>query len=224
SRSAGMVLEGLKYIWQNKLILGAISLDLFAVLLGGAVALLPVYAREILKVGASGLGILRSAPGIGAVAMSLVLAHAPLKRRAGTTMLWCVFGFGLATIVFGLSRNLWLSLAMLFLTGATDTVSVIVRATMIQLGTPNEMRGRVSAVNMVFIGASNEVGQFESGITAQWFGTVASVVLGGLGTIMIVGLWSVLFPGLKRMDRLAPHPAEPVLAEATTAHGGPDNE
>jgi MFS family permease len=216
SRSTGMVLEGLKYIWQNKLILGAISLDLFAVLLGGAVALLPVYAREILKIGASGLGILRSAPGIGAVAMSLVLAHWPLKRRAGITMLWCVFGFGLATVVFGLSRSLWLSIAMLFLTGATDTVSVIVRSTMIQLGTPDEMRGRVSAVNMVFIGASNEVGQFESGITAQWFGTVASVVLGGLGTIAVVALWSVLFPSLTRMDRLTPQRTEPVLAEATT--------
>ncbi len=224
SRSAGMVLEGLKYICQNKLILGAISLDLFAVLLGGAVALLPVYAREILKVGAPGLGLLRSAPGVGAVAMSIVLAHWQLKRRAGITMLWCVFGFGLATVAFGLSRNLWLSLALLFVTGATDTVSVIIRSTMIQLGTPNEMRGRVSAVNMVFVGASNEVGQFESGITAQWFGTIASVVLGGLGTIVIVALWSVLFPSLRRMDELVPRPAEPVLAEAATAHGGPDNE
>lgn len=224
ARSAGMVLEGLRYIWQSKLILGAISLDLFAVLLGGAVALLPVYVREILKIGATGLGILRSAPGVGAVAMSIMLAYWPLKRRAGVTMLWCVFGFGLATLAFGLSRNVWLSLAMLFLTGATDTVSVIVRSTMIQLGTPDQMRGRVSAVNMVFVGASNEVGQFESGITAQWFGTVPSVVLGGVGTIVIVLLWSFLFPDLRKMDKLIPKPVEPILAEATTAHGGPDNE
>jgi MFS family permease len=222
--SAGMVLEGLRYIWRNKLIFGAISLDLFAVLLGGAVALLPVYAREILNTGAIGLGILRSAPGVGAVLMSLVMAHWPLRRRAGLIMLACVFGFGVATVVFGLSRNLWLSLVMLFLTGATDTVSVIVRSTMIQLGTPNEMRGRVSAVNMVFIGASNEVGQFESGITAQWLGTIPAVVLGGIGTMAIVLLWSWLFPPLRHMDKLIPQPLEPVIAEATTAHGGAHNE
>ena len=222
--SGGMVLEGLRYIWRNKLIFGAISLDLFAVLLGGAVALLPVYAREILRTGAIGLGILRSAPGVGAVLMSLVMAHWPLRTRAGLIMLWCVFGFGLTTVVFGLSRNLWLSLAMLFLTGATDTVSVIVRSTMIQLGTPNEMRGRVSAVNMVFVGASNEVGQFESGITAQWFGTVPAVVLGGIGTIVVVMLWSWWFPSLRQMDKLISQPLEAVLAEAMTAHGGADNE
>ncbi|MBV8550929.1 MAG: MFS transporter [Acidobacteriaceae bacterium] len=224
ARSFGIVLEGLHYIWRNKMILGAISLDLFAVLLGGAVALLPVYAREILRIGATGLGLLRCAPGIGAVSMSLVLAHWPLKRHAGAAMLWCVFGFGLATVAFGLSRNIWLSLAMLFLVGATDTVSVIVRSTMIQLGTPDEMRGRVSAVNTVFVGASNEVGQFESGLTAQWFGTVPAVVIGGMGTILIVVIWSRLFPGLRKIDRLVPRPAEPVIAEATTAHGGPDNE
>ncbi len=202
--SPGVVLEGLKYIWRNQLILGAISLDLFAVLLGGAVALLPVYAREILKVGALGLGILRSAPGVGAVIMGIVVAHWPLRRKAGAAMLWCVFGFGVFTIIFGVSRNLALSLAMLLLVGASDTVSVIVRHVMIQLATPDEMRGRVSAVNMVFIGASNEVGQFESGITAQWFGTVPAVVLGGLGTIAIVILWSWLFPQLRRLDRLIP--------------------
>lgn len=220
----GLVLEGIRYIWQNKVVLGAISLDLFAVLLGGAVALLPVYAREILKVGASGLGILRSAPGVGAVLTSIAIAHWPLRRKAGAAMLWCVFGFGLATVIFGLSHSLWLSLAMLFLTGATDTVSVIVRSTMIQLGTPNEMRGRVSAVNMLFIGASNEFGAFESGITAQWFGTVPAVVLGGAGTILIVLLWSGLFPALRKMDEIPAMPPEPVLAEAATAHGGPDNE
>jgi MFS family permease len=199
-----MVLDGLSFIWQNKLILGAISLDLFAVLLGGAVALLPVYAREILKIGATGLGILRCAPGAGAVLMGLAVAHWPLKRRAGLVMLWCVFVFGLCTVVFGLSRNLAVSLFMLFLIGASDSVSVIVRHTMIQLSTPDEMRGRVSAVNTVFIGASNEVGQFESGITAQWFGTVPAVIIGGMGTMLIVLAWSALFPKLRKMDKLLP--------------------
>ena len=198
--SYGMAFEGLKYIWRNRLILGAISLDLFAVLLGGAVALLPVYAREVLKVGASGLGVLRSAPGVGAVIMAVVVAHWPLRRRAGAAMLWCVFGFGLFTVIFGLSRNMALSLAALVLVGACDMVSVIVRHTLIQLLTPDEMRGRVSAVNVVFIGASNEVGQFESGITAQWFGTVPAVVLGGIGTIAIVAVWAWRFPALRTVD------------------------
>jgi MFS family permease len=198
-----MALEGLRYIRRNKLILGAISLDLFAVLLGGAVALLPVYAREILKIGASGLGILRSAPGLGAVTMALVVARWPLRRHAGAIMLWCVGGFGVFTVVFGLSHRLPLSLAALALIGACDMVSVIVRHTLIQLSTPDEMRGRVSAVNMVFIGASNEVGQFESGITAQWFGAVPAVVLGGLGTIAIVAFWAWRFPALRRVDALA---------------------
>lgn len=157
--SAGMVLEGLRYIWCNKLIFGAISLDLFAVLLGGAVALLPVYAHDILRVGALGLGILRSAPGLGAVVMAVVVAHWPLRRRAGAAMLWCVAGFGAFTIVFGISHSMAVSVAALALIGALDMVSVIVRHTLIQLSTPDEMRGRVSAVNMVFIGASNEVGQ-----------------------------------------------------------------
>jgi MFS family permease len=200
--SSTMVLDGLGYIWRNKLILGAISLDLFAVLLGGAVALLPVYAREILNVGASGLGFLRSAPGVGAVLTAIVIAHWPLRRNAGAAMLWCVAGFGVFTIVFGLSRDLALSLAALVLLGAFDMISVIVRHTMIQLATPDEMRGRVSAVNMVFIGASNEVGQFESGITAQWLGTIPAVVLGGIGTILIVALWAWLFPSLRQVDQL----------------------
>jgi MFS family permease len=214
--SLGYVLDGLRYIWQNKLILGAISLDLFAVLLGGAVALLPVYAKEILKTGAMGLGILRSAPGAGAVAMSILVARWPLQRRAGPVMLWCVLGFGAFTVVFGLSRNLALSLIMLVLIGAVDTVSVIVRHTLIQLATPDEMRGRVSAVNMVFIGASNEVGQFESGITAQWFGTVPAVVVGGVGTMVIVALWAWLFPSLRRLDGLEAVETVPIVAEATT--------
>ncbi len=202
--TAAVVLEGLRYIWQNKLILGSISLDLFAVLLGGAVALLPVYARDILNAGTYGLGLLRSAPGAGAVLMALLLAHRPLRRRAGTTLFACVFGFGLSTVVFGFSRSIAVSLAALALLGACDMVSVIVRHTLVQLTTPDAMRGRVSAVNMLFIGASNEVGQFESGITAQWFGTVPAVVLGGLGTIAIVALWGWMFPSLRRVDNLAP--------------------
>jgi hypothetical protein len=199
-----MVLEGLRYIWKQKLILGAVSLDLFAVLLGGAVALLPVYAREILHIGAIGLGILRAAPGVGAVAMALILAYWPLERKAGMSMLASVLAFGLATIAFGISKSFAVSLLMLVLTGATDMVSVIVRHTMIQLSTPDEMRGRVSAVNMVFIGASNEVGQFESGLTAHWFGTEPSVVLGGIGTVVIVVLWAWFFPALRNVDRLVP--------------------
>jgi MFS family permease len=191
------LVAGIEYVWRNKVILGAISLDLFAVLLGGAVALLPVYAGEILHVGATGLGLLRSAPGVGAILTALVLAHRPLGKRQGTVMLWCVFAFGLTTVTFGLSRNVVLSLAALALTGAFDMVSVVVRSTMVQLHTPDHMRGRVSAVNMVFIGASNEVGQFESGITAQWFGTVPAVVLGGIGTIAVVALWTWLFPELR---------------------------
>jgi MFS family permease len=214
--SVAIVLEGLKYIWRNKLILGALSLDLFAVLLGGIVALLPVYAREILNVGATGLGLLRSAPGIGAVIMAVVVAHWPLQRRAGIIMLWCVFAFGVFTIVFGLSRNLAVSLMMLILIGASDMVSVIIRHTMVQLGTPDEMRGRVSAVNMVFIGASNEVGQFESGITAQWFGAVPAVVLGGLGTVAIVIAWAWLFPELRRVDKLVPQEMIAVSTDKST--------
>ena len=203
-----VVLEGLRYIWRTKLVLGASSLDLFAVLLGGAVALLPVYAREILHIGATGLGILRAAPGIGAVLTSLAIARWPLSRRAGLAMLWCVAGFGAFTMAFGWSHSLALSLVMLFLIGASDTISVIVRSTMIQLSTPDEMRGRVSAVNMVFIGASNEVGQFESGLTAHWFGAVPAVILGGAGTIVVVLVWSILFPELRQLDRMSELNAE----------------
>jgi len=198
----GAILNGLRYIWRNKLILGCMSLDLFAVLLGGAVALLPVYAREILRIGPYGLGVLRAAPGLGAVTVAILLAHYPLRRKAGLSMLCCVAGFGVFTIVFGLSHSLALSLIALMLTGAFDMVSVIVRSTLIQLTTPDEMRGRVSAVNMLFIGASNEVGQFESGITAQWFGPVPAVILGGAGTIAIVVLWNWLFPSLRKVDKL----------------------
>ena len=196
------VFEGFRYIWREKLILGAISLDLFAVLLGGAVALLPVYAREILNAGPWALGILRSAPGLGAGIMAIAIAHRPLKNRAGATMLWCVAGFGLCTVIFGVSRSFAISLAALFLVGATDMVSVIVRATLIQVKTPDEMRGRVNAVDMIFIGASNELGQFESGITAQWFGAVPAVILGGIGAIVVTGLWAWMFPHLRRVNEL----------------------
>jgi len=200
--STETVLGGLHYIWRNKLILGAISLDLFAVLLGGAVGLLPIYAAEILKIGTRGLGILRAAPGAGALLMSVALAYWPLRRHAGSAMLWCVAGFGAFTVVFGVSRSVPLSLASLIAIGATDMVSVIVRQTMIQLETPDDMRGRVSAVNMLFVGASNEVGVFESGLTAQWFGAVPAVVLGGVGTILIVAAWAKYFPALRRVEEL----------------------
>jgi MFS family permease len=196
------VFEGFRYIWREKLILGAISLDLFAVLLGGAVALLPLYAREILNAGPWALGMLRSAPGVGAGIMAIAIAHRPLKKRAGATMLWCVAGFGLCTVIFGVSRSFAISLAALFLVGATDMVSVIVRATLIQVKTPDEMRGRVNAVDMIFIGASNELGQFESGIPAQWFGAVPAVILGGIGAIAVTGLWAWMFPQLRRVNEL----------------------
>ena len=198
----GMILDGLRYIWRSKLILGCMSLDLFAVLLGGAVALLPVFSSDILHTGAWGLGVLRAAPGVGAVGVAILLAHYPLRKKAGLSMLYCVCGFGVFTIVFGLSHSLALSLIALALTGAFDMVSVIVRSTLVQLKTPDEMRGRVSAVNMLFIGASNEVGQFESGLTAQWFGAVPAVILGGAGTIAVVLAWGWLFPSLRKVDQL----------------------
>jgi len=200
--SLATLLAGLRFIWEKKLVLGTISLDLFAVLLGGAVALLPVYAREILHTGPWGLGILRSAPAVGAVTTAVLLAHQPLRRHAGITMLWCVAGFGIFTIVFGLSRNLLGSLMALLLLGASDMVSVIIRGTLVQLSTPDAMRGRVSAVNSLFIGTSNEFGQFESGLTAHWFGTVPAVVIGGVGTLVVIGLWAWLFPELRRADTL----------------------
>jgi MFS family permease len=197
------VFAGLDFIWRKKLILGAISLDLFAVLLGGAVALLPVYAREILHTGPWGLGLLRTAPGVGAAMMAVALAHRPLRGRAGPTLLWAVAGFGVLTIIFGVSRSLTVSLIALLLLGASDMISVIIRATLTQLATPDEMRGRVTAVDMIFIGTSNEFGQFESGVTAQWFGTVHAVVLGGIGTLVVIGLWTWLFPELRGAGELS---------------------
>jgi MFS family permease len=196
------VFAGLHYIWSKKLILGAISLDLFAVLLGGAVALLPVYAREILHTGPWGLGLLRTAPGVGAAIMAVLLAHWPLRGRSGPTLLWAVAGFGIFTIIFGLSHNLTISLIALLLLGASDMISVIIRGTLTQLATPDEMRGRVTAVDMIFIGTSNEFGQFESGVTAQWFGTVPAVVLGGIGTLVVIALWAWMFPELRQAGEL----------------------
>ncbi len=196
------VFAGLHFIWRKKLILGAISLDLFAVLLGGAVALLPVYAREILHTGPWGLGLLRTAPGVGAAIMAVLLAHRPLRGRSGPTLLWAVAGFGVFTILFGVSHSLTLSLIALVLLGASDMISVIIRATLTQLATPDEMRGRVTAVDMIFIGTSNEFGQFESGVTAQWFGTVPAVVLGGIGTLVVIAVWAWLFPELRRAGEL----------------------
>ena len=196
------VLAGFRFIWEKKLILGSISLDMFAVLLGGAVALLPVYARTILHTGPWGLGLLRSAPGVGAALMAIVVAHRPIRRRAGLTMLLSVAAFGVLTIVFGVSHSLIVSLVALFLLGASDMVSVIIRATLIQVATPDEMRGRVNAVDMLFIGVSNELGEFESGLTAQWFGTAPAVVLGGVGTLLVIATWAWLFPELREADQL----------------------
>jgi MFS family permease len=196
------VLAGFRFIGEKKLILGSISLDMFAVLLGGAVALLPVYAKTVLHTGPWGLGLLRSAPGVGATLMAIVVAHYPIRRRAGLAMLFAVAGFGVFTIVFGISHNLEVSLIALFMTGAADMVSVIIRSMLIQIATPDEMRGRVNAVDMLFIGVSNELGEFESGLTAQWFGTVPAVVLGGIGTLVVIGLWAWLFPELRKADQL----------------------
>ena len=211
------VFAGLHYIWKKKLILGAISLDLFAVLLGGAVALLPVYAREILHTGPWGLGLLRTAPGVGAAIMAVLLAHWPLRGRSGPTLLWSVAGFGIFTIIFGVSRSLAISLIALLLLGASDMVSVIIRATLTQLATPDEMRGRVTAVDMIFIGTSNEFGQFESGVTAQWFGTVPAVVLGGVGTLVVIAVWAWLFPELRHAGELSAIRSEELPAPEETS-------
>lgn len=194
---------GIEFIWRRKEVLGAISLDMFAVLLGGAVALLPVFARDVLHVGPTGLGLLRAAPAVGALGMSVWLSRHPIRRRAGMTMFGAVALFGAATVVFGLSASFALSLIALFATGVFDMISVVVRQSLVQLETPDAMRGRVSAVNSIFIGASNQLGEFESGITAGWFGAVPSVVLGGLGTLAIVALWIRLFPALAKREALA---------------------
>lgn len=200
--SLATMLAGVNFIRSKPAILGSISLDLFAVLLGGATALLPIYARDILVTGPWGLGLLRSAPAVGAAATGLLLAHRPLQRNTGRWMFFAVAVFGVATIGFGLSTSLPLSLAFLVVLGAADMVSVFVRLTLVQNDTPDEMRGRVSAVNAVFIGASNELGGFESGALAAAIGAVGSVVVGGVGTLIVAGLWAILFPTLYRRDRL----------------------
>jgi MFS family permease len=196
------MLAGLEYVWRAKLLLGSISLDLFAVLLGGATALLPIFATDILHAGPRGLGLLRAMPSVGALAVSLTMVVKPIKRKAGATMLICVGIFGAATVVFGLSKSIWLSAAALVIVGASDMVSVVVRSSLLQLATPPEMRGRVSAVNWLFIGASNEFGEFESGVTAQWWGAVKAVVIGGIASMVVTTSAAGLFPQLRRADAL----------------------
>jgi hypothetical protein len=193
---------GFRYIWGEKIVLGAISLDLFAVLLSGAVALLPVYARDILELGPWGLGLLRAAPGIGAIAVAIWLTGHPIRDHAGLVMLFFVGLFGAFTIVFGVSEIPWLSIFALAMLGATDMVSVYIRETLIQLWTPDRVRGRVNAVNMVFVGASNELGEFRAGTMAALIGTVPAVVFGGVGAIAVAGLWAALFPALRKVRRL----------------------
>jgi MFS family permease len=196
------MLAGLRYVVSTRLLLGSISLDLFAVLLGGATSLLPIYASEVLHSGANGLGVLRAMPSLGALAVSLTLLVLPIKRHAGLTMLTCVGLFGAATVVFGLSTVFWVSCVALLVIGASDMASVVVRSSILQLATPNEMRGRVSSVNWLFIGASNEFGEYESGLTAHWWGAVRAVVVGGVASLMVTGLWSVFFPALRHADKL----------------------
>ena len=196
------VFAGFHFIWRRPQILGAISLDLFAVLLGGAVALLPMFAKDVLHVGPWGLGVLRSAPAIGALVMSIALTRWPIQRRAGRSMFIAVAVFGVSMIVFGFSTVFAISFIALTVSGSADMVSVVIRQSLVQLDTPNEMRGRVSAVNSIFIGASNQLGEFESGATAALLGPVGSVVIGGLGTLLVAVLWMRWFPALAKRDRL----------------------
>ena len=200
SDNRGSIFDGIRFVWSRPEILGSVSLDLFAVLLGGATALLPIYARDILMTGPVGLGLLRSAPAVGAAISAGLLAHRPMERAAGTKLFISVALFGAATMVFGLSTSFPLSLAALAVLGAADMVSVVLRQTLVQLNTPDEMRGRVSAVNLVFITASNELGEFESGATAALLGTVPSVVLGGAGCLVVAAVWAWRFPALRRFE------------------------
>ena len=197
------MLAGFKYVLRTRLLLGSFSLDLFAVLLGGATALMPIFATEILHAGPGALGLLRAMPALGALAVSLVMTVRPIRHNAGRLMLSCVAVFGAATIVFGLSRTLWISLLALVVVGASDMVSVVIRSSILQLATPPHMRGRVSAVNGLFVGASNELGEYESGQTAQWWGAIRAVVVGGIGSLVVTGLASVLFPALRNADTLS---------------------
>jgi len=203
------MLAGLRYVIGTRLLLGSISLDLFAVLLGGAASLMPIFAVDILHSGANGLGLLRAMPSLGALAVSLTLLVYPIKRRAGKTMLVCVGIFGIATIIFGLSRNIVLSCIALVIIGASDMISVVVRSSILQLATPPAMRGRVSSINWLFIGVSNEVGEYESGLTAHWWGAVRAVVIGGIASVAVTGSWSIFFPALRHADTLT---AESLIA------------
>ncbi|HLE99233.1 MAG TPA: MFS transporter [Gaiellaceae bacterium] len=207
------VLAGVRLIRRTKVLFGAVSLDLFAVLFGGAVALLPIFAKDILEVGPTGLGFLRTAPAVGAFLAALVIARHPIRRRAGPTMFFVVAGFGACMVVFGLSREMWLSLLALACGGAFDMVSVVLRSTILPLVTPDELRGRVNAVEMVFISGSNELGAFESGVAAALIGAAPAVVVGGIATIVVAGVWWKLFPALARVDRL--DELRPVAAEAS---------
>ncbi|MDQ3031408.1 MAG: MFS transporter [Myxococcota bacterium] len=211
------LLAGVRYVRSHRVILGAITLDLLAVLLGGAVALMPIYARDILHTGEWGLGLLRSAPAVGAGVVAVFLAFRPLRARAGATMFACVALFGIATIVFGMSTSFPLSLVALVVLGASDMVSVVIRQTVVQITTPPEMRGRVAAVNMVFIGASNELGELESGVTAALFGTVPAVVIGGVGTLLVTAICALAFPELRKVNRPEDHDARRPEADAPPA-------
>jgi MFS family permease len=201
--SVASLLSGFVYIRDHPIVLGAISLDLFAVLLGGATALLPVFARDILHTDSIGLGVLRAMPAVGALLTSVFLARNPFRRRVGFTMFAAVVVFGLATIVFGLSTSYPVSMAALLVLGASDVISVVIRGSLVQLETPDAMRGRVSAVNSMFVGTSNQLGEFESGTTAALFGTVPAVVLGGVGTIVVALIWSRLFASLRKVETLS---------------------
>jgi MFS family permease len=215
-----VVLAGFEYMRHSSLLLGATTLDLFVVLLGGATALMPIFAHDVLQQGPRGLGMLRAAPAVGALVVSLLMTRFPFHRRAGVRMFVSVALYGAATVVFGLSRNLWLSLGALALSGAADMISVVIRASLLQLGTPPEMRGRVSAVNALFVGASNELGEFESGLTAQWWGAVRATVVGGVGALAVAGLWAALFPGLRHADELSSKALRPQSEQMGSADGG----
>jgi MFS family permease len=206
------VLAGFHYIRSRRRLLGVITLDLFVVILGGVTALLPIFAKDILAVGPIGLGLLRSAPAVGALATSIVLAHHPIERHIGRKMFAVVALYGVTTIIFGLSTSFPVSLLALAVLGASDAVSIVIRFSLVQIETPNEKRGRVSAINYLFVGSSNTLGEFESGLVAAWLGAVPSVVIGGLGSLLVAGVWMMLFPGLRRIDRYEPADREHVRA------------
>ncbi len=213
--SLRLVLAGFAYVWRARMLLGAITLDLAAVLLGGCTALMPIFAQDILHTGARGLGVLRAAPAVGALLVSFALTFLPIQRKAGHKMFACVVVFGCSIVLFGLSHNLWLSAFALMVYGGSDMISVVIRSALVQLATPVEMRGRVSAVNSVFIGASNEFGEFESGATAQWWGAVRAVVIGGIGTLAVTGFSAFAFPALRKADALTAESLREQIAETS---------